>query len=79
MDHADRTGGGVPRGGVWTVLQDANMYVFRSGDECLTVNKDSAYDYDETSKFGTYGDSTRAFSFFRCLLVHYTLLFSGDI
>lgn len=35
------------------------MYVFRSGDECLSVNKDSAYDYDETSKFGTYGDSTR--------------------
>lgn len=37
------------------------MYItsFHSGDECLSVNKDSAYDYAETSKFGTYGDSTR--------------------
>ena len=43
---------------MFIVLKHTCIFL-RSGDECLSVNKDFAYDYDETSKFGTYGDSTR--------------------
>lgn len=37
MDHADRAGGGVAQGGVWTVLQDGRRVVaiVRRGDDNL--------------------------------------------
>ena len=33
MDHADRTGGGVARGGVWTVLQDGAPVILMVGHD----------------------------------------------